>query len=148
MGKDYPLFKALSRTWPNGSPYLAAMVMGGITILFTLLSDFKSLLDFVGFSLAIFASLSVFGIYIMRWKHPEWPRPFKAWGYPVTPLIFLAINLAMIYYSVVVLYDGHFWYGYNAEGHITISPLSASVIVILLGIVPYFFQKSKAQHAE
>jgi basic amino acid/polyamine antiporter, APA family len=148
MGKDYPMFKALSRTWPNGSPYLAAVVMGGITVLFTLLSDFKSLLDFVGFSLAIFASLSVFGIYIMRWKHPDWPRPFKAWGYPVTPLIFLAINLAMIYYSVVVLYDGNFWYGYNAEGHITISPLSASVIVILLGIVPYFFQKSKARHAD
>jgi hypothetical protein len=60
----------------------------------------------------------------------------------------LAINLAMIYYSVVVLYNGNFWYGYNAEGHITISPLSASVIVILLGIVPYFFQKSKAQHVD
>jgi basic amino acid/polyamine antiporter, APA family len=142
MGKDYALFKVLSRTWRNGAPWLAALVMGVVTIALTLLSDFKSLLDFVGFSLAIFSSLAVFGIYLMRWKHPDMERPFKTWGYPVTPAIFIAINLAMIYYSVEVLYSGDFWYSQDADtGRISISPLSASVLVILAGILPYFLMR-------
>ncbi len=144
MGKDYALFRVLSRTWPNGAPWLAALVMGAVTVVLTLLSDFKSLLDFVGFALAIFSSLAVFGIYIMRWKHPDMPRPFKTWGYPITPALFIAINVAMIYYSVQVLYGGDFWYSQDAAGRISVSPLSASVLVILLGVVPYFFVKKKA----
>ncbi len=144
MGKDYAVFKILSHTTRHGAPWLAALVMGAVTIVLTLLSDFKSLLDFVGFSLAIFASLSVFGIYIMRYKHPDMPRPFKAWGYPVTPMIFIGINLAMIYYSVQVLYGGDFWYSRDAvTGAISVSPLSASVLVILAGFVPYYFFRSK-----
>ena len=145
MGKDYTIFKILSHTWSNGAPWMAALIMGCVTMVLTLLSDFKSLLDFVGFSLAIFASLAVFGIYIMRWKHPDMPRPFKAWGYPITPMIFIGINLAMIYYSVQVLYGGDFWYSRSADGHISVSPLSASVIVIMAGIIPYYFISGKKQ---
>ena len=138
LGKDYRMFRFFNRRWANGSPYVAIFVMGTMTSLFVLLSDIRSLLDYVGFSLSCFASMVVLGIIVMRWRAPEAERPFRAWGYPVTPLLFLFINIAMVYYSVQSLYGGNFFYQTDAEGHIHIGPLSASFITILLGVAAYY----------
>jgi APA family basic amino acid/polyamine antiporter len=37
--------------------------------------------------------MTVFGVVILRFKYPDLPRPYKMWGYPITPLIFVAISL-------------------------------------------------------
>lgn len=51
---------------------------------------FDLLTNFVTFSANIFYSLCVLGVYVLRKKHPEWERPYKTWGYPYVPAIFLA----------------------------------------------------------
>jgi basic amino acid/polyamine antiporter, APA family len=143
FGKDYPAFQVLTRRLPNGAPHVAVLIMGGMAVLFTLLSDMRSILDYVGFSLSIFASLAVGGLYIMRWRSPQTERPFKAWGYPFTPFVFIALNLAAIYYSVQTMYGGNFLYGFRADGSLDLSPLSASVITIVTSMGGYFLFKRR-----
>ncbi len=138
FGKDYPVFRVLTKGSDNGAPYVSVIAMGVMAILFTMFSNLRSILDYVGFSLSIFASLAVFGLYIMRWRKPETERPFKAWGYPVTPFIFIAINMAAIYYSVQTMYGGNFLYGFHPDGSLDLSPLSASFISIVLSTGLYY----------
>jgi basic amino acid/polyamine antiporter, APA family len=40
-------------------------------------------------------------VIVMRITHPDLPRPYRAWGYPVTPIIFLSVTAFMMYYLVV-----------------------------------------------
>jgi APA family basic amino acid/polyamine antiporter len=58
-------------------------------------------LDFIQFSLTFCSFFTVLGVIKMRISHPTLARPYRAWGYPVTPLIFLTVMLFMMYYLVV-----------------------------------------------
>jgi basic amino acid/polyamine antiporter, APA family len=138
LGGDYAIFKTFTKKNQHESPYWAVVVVGIITIVFVVASDIKSLLDYIGFALSIFGSLAVLGVIIMRFRSPDAIRTFKTWGYPITPLVFLGINAAMIYYSIQNLYGGNFLYETTSDGQFVLSPLTASVITILLGIALYF----------
>jgi APA family basic amino acid/polyamine antiporter len=48
----------------------------------------------------VFATLTVAGVIILRLKNPELNRSYKAWGYPITPIVFILSNI-WITYSVV-----------------------------------------------
>lgn len=122
LGEDYPIFQVFTKELPNGSPYIAVITMGVLTSIFTVFSSIKSILDFVGFSLAIFGSLVVIGLLIMRFRTPNADRPFKTWGYPITPIVFLVINGAMMYYTIQFMHEG------------SAMPLFASIYIILLGV--------------
>ena len=54
-------------------------------------SIFELLTNFVIFSVSIFIILAVFAVIVLRIKQPERERPYKTWGFPVTPVIFLSI---------------------------------------------------------
>jgi len=51
---------------------------------------FDMLTNFVVFSASIFYALSVLAVFVLRWKHPSWERPYRTWGYPLTPTLFVA----------------------------------------------------------
>jgi APA family basic amino acid/polyamine antiporter len=55
---------------------------------------------YVGFILAIFSSLTVLGMMLLRSKDPDRPRPYKTWGYPLTPILFVMSNLWIVIFSV------------------------------------------------
>ena len=59
------------------------------------------MLDFIQFSLTFCSFFTVLGVIKMRITHPNLARPYRAWGYPVTPLVFLTVTLFMMYYLVV-----------------------------------------------
>jgi APA family basic amino acid/polyamine antiporter len=44
---------------------------------------------------------AVLGVIVLRFTRPDHPRPYRTWGYPVTPLIFLAVTGFMLYYLMV-----------------------------------------------
>jgi basic amino acid/polyamine antiporter, APA family len=96
MGDDYPLFRKASVLAPNGAPRLAFLLQAALAIVMILTSTFDAILIYAGFILNVFNCLAVIGVIILRRKMPDAPRPYKAWGYPVTPLIFAAISLWMI----------------------------------------------------
>jgi APA family basic amino acid/polyamine antiporter len=63
---------------------------------------FDALTDFVIFGGSIFYAMAVGAVFVMRWKKPELARPYRTWGYPLTPALYLmAFGGAL----VVMLYD-------------------------------------------
>jgi APA family basic amino acid/polyamine antiporter len=63
--------------------------------------SFEAVLDFIQFALLFCSFFTVLGVIKLRITHPDLPRPYRAWGYPVTPLIFLLVTLFMMYYLVL-----------------------------------------------
>lgn len=60
------------------------------------------LLLYTGLAYWAFAALSTAAVFVMRWKDPERERPFRVWGYPVTPAIFILASLGM---AAAVIYQ-------------------------------------------
>jgi APA family basic amino acid/polyamine antiporter len=69
--------------------------------LMLLTRSFEAVLDFIQFSLLFCSFFTVLGVIKLRITRPDLPRPYRAWGYPVTPIIFLLVTLFMMYYLVV-----------------------------------------------
>ena len=50
------------------------------------------------FILQLCAFLTVAGVMVLRWRQPDLARPYRTWGYPVTPLVFMAVSLWMLWH--------------------------------------------------
>jgi basic amino acid/polyamine antiporter, APA family len=101
MGEDIEVLGFLAKKTKRGVPVLAIALQSLVAVFLTLTATFNAVLTYVGFTLALFASLTVLGVLIMRWKDPHRPRPFKTWGYPVTPIIFLLLYGWMLCYLFI-----------------------------------------------
>jgi APA family basic amino acid/polyamine antiporter len=101
MSEDIKSLRILAKRNARGAPVFAIILQAAVAIFLTLTATFNAVLTYVGFTLALFASLAVLGVFVLRVKHPEAPRPFKTWGYPVTPAIFLVLYGWMIVYLFI-----------------------------------------------
>jgi APA family basic amino acid/polyamine antiporter len=101
MGEDMPMLRMFSRKSKRDVPAVAIVFQLLVSNLLLLTQSFEAVLDFIQFSLAFCSFFTVLGVIKMRFTHPELARPYRAWGYPVTPLIFLSVTLFMMYYLVV-----------------------------------------------
>ena len=54
--------------------------------------------SFWQFSLTFFSTLTVLGVFVLRWRRPDLARPYRTWGYPITPAIFLVVSLWMLWH--------------------------------------------------
>ena len=61
-------------------------------------ASFEAVLEFIQFSLTFCSFLTVLGVIVLRVTRPDLPRPYRTWGYPVTPFVFLGVTLFMMYY--------------------------------------------------
>jgi APA family basic amino acid/polyamine antiporter len=68
-------------------------------MLFT--NSFEAVLDFIQFSLLACSFLTVLGLFKLRIGGPDLKRPYRAWGYPLTPLVFLLVTGFMMYYLLM-----------------------------------------------
>lgn len=98
MGKDYSIFKSLGVESKNGAPKMALIVIYTITIAMIFFIGFVDLLEFTGVTLGLFSLLTVAGIFVLRFRKETHENTVKAWLYPVTPIIFAAFSIWMIYY--------------------------------------------------
>jgi basic amino acid/polyamine antiporter, APA family len=101
MGEDTPLLRLFSRRSKRGVPAIAILFQLVVSNLLLLTQSFEAVLDFIQFSLTFCSFFAVLGLIKMRITHPNLARPYRAWGYPVTPLVFLSVTLFMMYYLVV-----------------------------------------------
>jgi APA family basic amino acid/polyamine antiporter len=92
IGQDFPAFRILARTNRHGVPYLAVILQSGLALLFIVTASFESILVFAGFTLGLNTFFSVLGLFVLRWRRPDLPRPYRAWLYPLPPLIFLGFT--------------------------------------------------------
>lgn len=91
IGEDFTLFKSLSVLNKSGIPTRAIYFQSAIALIFVATSSFESILIFAGFALALNNFFAVFGIFILRYRQPDLPRPFKTWLYPIPPILFLVL---------------------------------------------------------
>jgi APA family basic amino acid/polyamine antiporter len=100
MGEDIPMLRLFARTSKSGVPVAAILFQLAVVNLMLLSNSFEAVLDFIQFSLTACSFLAVAGVIWLRLSRPELPRPYRAWGYPVTPVVFLAVTGFMMYYLV------------------------------------------------
>jgi basic amino acid/polyamine antiporter, APA family len=98
MGEDIPLFARLAATSPAGAPVGAILFQLAIVLTLLFTSTFEKVLTYLGFTLALCSFLTVAGVFVLRVRKPGLDRPYRTWGYPVPPAIFLAINGWMLVY--------------------------------------------------
>ena len=92
IGEDFSALRWLARTNEDGIPSTAIYLQSALAIVFILSSGFESILVFAGFTLALNSFATVFGVFVLRWRQPELPRPYRTFGYPITPLIYLGLT--------------------------------------------------------
>jgi APA family basic amino acid/polyamine antiporter len=95
MARDGLFFKSAGRLNRRSVPGIALIVQGVWASLLCLSGTYSDLLDYVVFAVLIFFVLIVSGIFILRKKHPDWERPYKAWGYPVVPALYVVVAAAI-----------------------------------------------------
>ncbi|MBI4724177.1 MAG: amino acid permease, partial [Rhodomicrobium sp.] len=100
MGEDMPLLRMFSATSGNGVPVAATLFQLAAVTALMLTRSFEAVLDFIQFSLTFCSFLTVLGVIVLRYRQPDLPRPYRAWGYPLTPLIFLAVTLFVLVHLV------------------------------------------------
>jgi len=96
MGEDLVILAPLARRNARGIPVTAILAQFAIVILLLLTATFQTTVNYIQFSLTLCSTLTVLGVFVLRWRRPNLPRPYRTWGYPVTPAIFLAISAWML----------------------------------------------------
>ncbi|HEY9601298.1 MAG TPA: amino acid permease [Allocoleopsis sp.] len=98
IGEDIPFFKLLAKKNANDIPYHGICLQLFIVLVLVFTSTFEAVITYLGFTLTLSSFLTVLGVFVHRIKFPDVPRPYKTWGYPLTPIIFLAISAWMLIY--------------------------------------------------
>lgn len=117
IGEDFPGLGVLGRTNRHGIPANAIALQSAIAFVFILSSTFESVLVFSGFTLALNTFATVFGIFVLRWRQPDLPRPYRTFLYPLPPLLFLALTGWTLWFVLVSRpVEGLFGLGIIATG--------------------------------
>ena len=128
MAKDGLFLKSVAKIHPKYlTPHVAIIVLAFWGILLSTSGTFEQLFTYVIFGYWIFMGLTVAGVIILRKKRPDLPRPYKTWGYPVTPLLFILSSVFLTLNSLIRT----FWNSFAGLG------------VIAVGIPVYFFWKTR-----
>ncbi|MFZ5786577.1 MAG: amino acid permease, partial [Acidobacteriota bacterium] len=129
MANDGVFFKAAARVHPRFlTPHVAIVVMGVWTAVLALSGTFEQLFAYVVFGQWVFLGLTVGAVLVLRRRRPAMPRPVRVWGFPATPIVFLA---GVVYIAGSALATG-FW---NAV---------AGLGLILLGVPVYLVWRRRA----
>ncbi len=101
MSKDgifFPVFGKLHSA--HQTPAFSIFLQAALAVLMVLSASFEALLIYIGFTLSLFASLTVIGLMRIRMNPSCENMRYKTWGYPVTPLLFILCNAWIILYSI------------------------------------------------
>ncbi len=101
IGEDFPALRLLARTNADGIPSVAIYTQSALTLAFILTSTFESILVFAGFTLALNSFATVLGVFVLRARQPDLPRPYRTFAYPVPPLLYLALTGWTLYFVLV-----------------------------------------------
>jgi APA family basic amino acid/polyamine antiporter len=98
MGEDIPALRIFARRSEGGAPAYAVLFQLAVANLLLFTRSFEAVLDFIQFALLFCSFFTVLGVIKLRVMRPDLPRPYRAWGYPATPLVFLLVTGFMMYY--------------------------------------------------
>ena len=123
MARDHVFLESAARVHPKyKTPMLAITAQAVWASILVLYANLEQLVSYTGIAVVIFAGVAVFSLFVLRWREPNAPRPFKAFGYPTLPAIFVLTSIWMIIAEL------------NREP----KPALAGMVVIAAGIPVYF----------
>ncbi|MFB6232475.1 MAG: APC family permease [Salinibacter sp.] len=101
MGEDSRPLRWLAVTNDRGIPVNSILFQMALSLAFIYTSTFEQVLIYAGFTLTLSMILTVAGVFVLRWRMPHVERPYTTWGYPVPPLVFLAVNTWILVYVFI-----------------------------------------------
>lgn len=97
MAQDGLFLPAAARVHPKFRTPAAAIIAQGLwSALLVLCGSLSQLVSYTGFAVVLFSGVAVSCVFVLRRRDPDAPRPFRAWGYPWAPAIFVAACAAMV----------------------------------------------------
>jgi len=125
MAKDGLFFKRVGDINKNGVPGFAIIVQGIWSVLLCMSGTYGNLLDYVIFAVLIFFTLTILAIFILRVKRPDIPRPYKAFGYPVIPSLYILTTITIM--VILLIYKPNYTF--------------PGLLIVILGIPVFFLWK-------
>jgi APA family basic amino acid/polyamine antiporter len=132
MAKDGLFFKATGKLNDRGVPGVALVYQGVWIVVLILLRTrkpdgsygnlYSNLLDYVVFAALLFYVLTIAGIFVLRIRRPDAERPYKAFGYPLVPLLYIVAATGIM--VVLLLYETQ--------------TAGMGMIIVLLGVPVYW----------
>ena len=102
MAKDGLFFKKAGELNKNAVPEFALWIQCVVACLLCLSGKYGDLLDMISFVVVFFYALTIIGIFILRKKMPNAERPYKAFGYPVLPAIYILLAIVFCYFLIMM----------------------------------------------
>lgn len=97
MAADGMFFKPLAKLSPRTRvPVNAVLAQAGWASVLAISGTFDTLTDSVVFASCLFYALSAAAVIVFRMREPDLPRPFRTWGYPFTPIVFVLVSAALL----------------------------------------------------
>jgi APA family basic amino acid/polyamine antiporter len=128
MSRDGLFFKSVGKLHPRfKTPAAGLLVQAAWATVLCISGSYSQLLDYIIFAVLVFYILTIVGLFVLRFKRPDAPRPYKAFGYPVLPAVYVV--LASWICVVLLRYKPQYtWPG---------------LVLVLLGIPVYLFWSSR-----
>jgi APA family basic amino acid/polyamine antiporter len=130
MARDGLFFRKFGEVHPKYlTPHVSIVALGVWSAVLSLTGSFEQLYTYVIFGLWLFMGLTIAAVIILRKKRPDLARPYRTWGYPVTPILFI---LSALFISINML----------------INQTKESLVglgIILLGVPAYIFWKKRGE---
>ena len=114
----HPRFRTPAAAIAAQSAWAGVLVLSG---------TFRQLIDYTAFAVVLFAGVAVAALFVLRFREPAAHRPFRAWGYPAAPLVFVVVSAAIVVNAV----------------RLNPGPSLAGVVLIGAGIPVYFLTRSR-----
>ncbi len=127
MAQDGMMLKTFEKVSVNSVPINGVLFQGVWASILALSGSFDTLTDYVIFGSWIFYALITSSIFVFRRKYPDAARPYKAWGYPVVPIVFLLVAGWLLVNTMMTAPQSSF----------------IGIGLILLGLPIYYFLNSK-----
>ena len=133
MSRDGLFFKSVGKLHPRyKTPAAGLLVQAAWTIVLCVSGSYGQLLDYITFAVLLFYILTIAGLFVLRFKRPDAPRPYRAFGYPVLPGLYIV--LASWICIVLLRYKPQYtWPG---------------LVLVLLGIPVYLFWSAQGKRIQ
>src|SRR5471030_477271 len=132
MAKDGLFFKKTGTLNKFAVPEFGLWIQCVVASILCLSGKYGDLLDMISFVVVIFYVLTIIGIYKLRITRPDAERPYKAFGYPVLPAIYILMGIAFC--ILLIIYKPNFtWPG---------------LIIVLIGIPIYYITQRYSNHED
>ncbi len=97
MARDGLFLPAASRVHARyRTPAIAIIAQALWSSVLVLCGTLSQLVSYTGFAVVLFSAVAVACVFVLRWREPDAPRPFRAWGYPWAPGVFVIAGGAMV----------------------------------------------------